>query len=152
MYCSVNDIIEDLSFETVMPLVNDENLPLTGDVGDTLFDLTDTDSKGYLRALQAIIDATEQINGYLPAPVTGSPGILVRICKDISAYNLYSRRFKLSISDSLQTLYDRRISELRDIQKGIIKLNYNVNSAVESTGGYAFVSSESEFKSMGYFQ
>lgn len=121
MYCSIEDISKDLSLDVIIRLVNDENLS-----PDTI-DLTDEDSPPVLRITEQIKAASTEIDGYIRSrytvPMLPIPDRVKHICKDISIYNLYKRRFRLEMPESLVSIYKQRTSELEKIQKGIINLD-----------------------------
>jgi len=109
MYCTIQDIIDDLTENVVAQLSNDiEPNVINREIVN-----------------KYIIDATQIIDGYLRGryklPLINEHSILKKICVDIVKYELYKRRGK--IFDNIQDLYKDGIATLEKIQKGIITLN-----------------------------
>ena len=130
MYCSLTDILNDISQDEVIRLTNDENDELED------IDLTDEDDVRVVRVAEQIRSADEEIDGYLRSrymlPFTTTPGRLLTISKDISIYNLYKRRFRLELPESIVAIYRQRISELEKIQRGVISLDIPTADEPES--------------------
>lgn len=109
MYCTINDIINELSYKISAQLSNDAD-PNT--LNDTLIE-------------QYISDASELINSYLrgryPLPLQSDHAIIKNICIDVVKYELYKRRSKLD--ENLKDIYNNAISDLNKLQRGIIVLD-----------------------------
>lgn len=126
MYCEITDIIEDLNADEVVRLVDDESRL-------ELVDLTDVGDVATKRVLAQINAADDEIDGYLRSaytlPFDIVPDRIRQISKDISIYNLYKRRFRLEMPETLVSIYKERIAELTKIQKGTIKLDITIDAA-----------------------
>jgi len=130
MYSTITEILKDISQDELLRLTNDENSELDE------IDLTDEDDVCAVRVVEQIRSADEEIDGYLRSrytlPFTTTPGRLLSISKDIAIYNLYKRRFRLELPESIVTIYNKRVSELEKIQRGIINLDIPSEDAPES--------------------
>lgn len=117
MYCVVADIKDAITANVLTPLVNDEK---ASDV-----DLSNENSDQVKRIIKIIDDTAEEINGYLrqryTLPLPQNVGLINKIAIDIAVFYLYHRRSQ-SIPERVQKAYDRRIAQLKDIQKGVISL------------------------------
>lgn len=109
MYCTVKDIIDDLTEKVLAQLSNDNdpNVINNGIVSKYISDVTQI-IDGYLR-------------GRYELPLTKEHSILKKICIDIVKYELYKRRGK--VFDNIQNFYQDGIATLEKIQKGMIILN-----------------------------
>lgn len=119
MYCAITDIQDSISEKVLVDLVNDETA--------AWHDFTDPEDPLSKRVLKVIADVDEEINGYLrqrfALPLPQNVGILNKIAIDISVFYLYSRRpSRNGLPERLERAYERRISQLKDIQKGTISL------------------------------
>lgn len=112
--------MKDLDESQLVELSDDENR------GESTIDFSDETDPATVRVLEQIDSASEEIDGYLRSayslPFTEVPERVKQICKDISIYNLYKRRQRTDMPESLTSIYKARITELKDIQKGIISL------------------------------
>lgn len=114
MYCTITDIIADITEKTLMELTDDSDVP-----------------QNYNQQLieAKIEEASKYIDGYLveryPLPITDAMDleILRSICVSLVVTELYRRRIGLDYSESLQRRRDEAIDNLDKIQRGIIKLN-----------------------------
>jgi phage gp36-like protein len=79
-----------------------------------------------MRILEQIKAADDEIDGYLRSrynlPLTTTPARIKQISKDLSIYNIYKRRHRADMPDSLISLYKSTIGELEQIRKGYISL------------------------------
>ncbi len=118
MYSTIQDILKDLDESEVLLLINDGN----GDVDE--IDLTDSQDTASLRVIEQIKAADDEIDSYLrsryPKPFTEVPERIRQISKDIAIYNLYKRRHRLDMPESIVAIYKSRIADLEKIQKGVI--------------------------------
>ncbi len=109
MYCTIQDIKDDLTEKVTAQLSNDADPNV---VDEALVD-------------KYISDAGDFIDGFLRArynlPLENEHSILRKACIDIVKYELYKRRGK--VFDSIQNLYKDSISTLEKLQKGTITLN-----------------------------
>lgn len=119
-YCTIQDILKDIDQTQLIYLLNDEKRAPV-DV-----DLTDEDDACTIRANEIIIDADEEINGYLrkryTLPFTSVPTIIKRLSKEISIRNIKRRRHRDDLSDSEETAYRNVVKTLENIQKGMIDI------------------------------
>lgn len=119
MYCSITDIVKDLSEAELILLVNDENLILTS--------LSEAPPEIIERIEEQIKAAESEINGYIGGrynlPLAEVPDRINQICKDISIYNLYKRRHRLNMAESIVEIYKQCRAELSKIQSGLITLS-----------------------------
>jgi len=121
MYCTIEDLVKDMSLPIIKELVNDEN------INPDEINLFLPESIYLDRVLKQIRNAEIEINIFLTNmqefPQADTPDILNIICKDITIYYLYKRRLNQSIPDSILSLYQMRISQLKDIAEGKRHLN-----------------------------
>jgi len=111
-------------------LVNDENrlteMPELedGEEEPDVVDLADADDLCSVRITEQINSAGDEIDGYLrsryPLPLITVPNLIKTICTEISIYNLYKRRHRLEMPDSIMSIYKSAVQKLKDIQKEII--------------------------------
>ena len=109
-YCQVSDI------EMVAP-------------AQDLVDLTDDANTGSMNQAiitQHISDASELIDDYLRGrydlPFTTVPGLLLRICRSITIYNLYARRIRINPPEAVTDGNKNAMRLLDKIQNGTIVL------------------------------
>ncbi len=117
MYCTINDIIADITEKTLVELTDDSPIPQNYNA-----DL-----------IQAKIrEASEYIDSYLveryPLPITDDSDleILKGICVTLVVTDLFRRRLGLDFSESLQRRREEAIDNLSKIQRGIIKLRSGI--------------------------
>ncbi len=112
--------MKDLDKSQLVELSDDENR------GESAIDFSDANDAATARVLEQIESASEEIDGYLRSayslPFADVPERIKQICKDIAIYNLYKRRQRTDMPESLTSIYKARIAELKDIQKGVISL------------------------------
>lgn len=114
MYCTVADIIADITAKTLMELTDDSDVPQI--INQSLVEAK-------------INEASKYIDSYLveryPLPITDARDLqlLKNICVSLVVTELYRRRIGLDYSESLQRRRDEAIENLEKIQRGIIKLN-----------------------------
>lgn len=110
-YCTQDDILEQISEETLIQLTDDDN------VGEV-----DAD-----KVARVIANADAEINSYCGmkyrVPFTIVPPMIRAASVDIAIYNLRSRR--MGASDTEKERYRERISWLKDVAKGIATLGEN---------------------------
>jgi phage gp36-like protein len=99
---------------------------------EELIRLTDDDNSGgvnYANIEEAINSASQEFENYLrdtydksqfPAPL---PEVLTHIISDIAIYNLYKRRFRLEMPDSITEIYRMAIDKLNKIARGEIQID-----------------------------
>ena len=111
MYCTEEDISNQISNETLIQLTDDTGL---GAVNQT-------------HVSDALLFAEVLINGYLLSryklPVNSETLSLLKIlATDLSIYRLYLRRFQTDIPSGISEKYKNSIKMLEQIQKGVIAL------------------------------
>jgi phage gp36-like protein len=123
MYCSIQDIKEDLTVMVVAQLSNDENPNLVNEEIVSKY----------------ISESSQLIEGFLRSryelPLSNEHAILKKVCIDIVKYELYKRRGK--VFDNIQNLYKDGIATLEKIQKGMITLD---EGTAETRPGFFLVS------------
>ncbi len=92
-------------------------------------ELTDDHSAGQIDPqilTTAIEDATHEIDGYIRGryalPLARVPDLILKLCCDITIYNLFSRRIDADIPEGRQARYDQATATLKRIQEGTQKL------------------------------
>lgn len=93
---------------------------------DMLVQLTDEAGAGVIDVevtTTALTDASSKIDSYLKAtyalPVSPAPDVLIGICCDIAVYALY----RAAAPDAIKARYDAAIAWLKDVAKGVVKLD-----------------------------
>jgi len=123
MYCSIQDIKEDMTEKVVAQLSNDEN---PNEVNEEI-------------VIKYISESTQLIDGFLRSryglPLEKEHSIIKKLCIDIVKYELYKRRGK--VFDNIQNLYKDGIATLEKIQKGMITLD---EGTAETRPGFFLVS------------
>jgi len=123
MYCSIQNIKEDMTEKVVAQLSNDENPNLVNEEIVSKY----------------ISESSQLIEGFLRSryelPLSNEHAILKKVCIDIVKYELYKRRGK--VFDNIQNLYKDGIATLEKIQKGMITLN---EGTAETRPGFFLVS------------
>jgi len=125
MYCTIEDILKELDKLLLIELVNDENK------SPDEIDLEDEESNCVIRINEQIKNASDEIDGYLagkyPTPLSIVPNLIKLVCKDIAIYNLYKRRHRLDMPESITQIYNYRVKLLDQIQKGNVQLGLSPN-------------------------
>lgn len=123
MYCTNQDIVDDLTEKVVAQLSNDEEPNIVNEeiVGKYISESSQL-IEGYLR-------------GRYKLPLANEQAILKKICVDLVKYELYKRRGK--VFDNIQNLYKDGIATLEKIQKGMITLD---EGTAETRPGFFLVS------------
>ena len=127
MYCSIDDILKDFSKNDLIQLSNDENR------AETAIDLDSGTDICVLRIIEQIKAADDEIDGYLRTryalPLLSVPQRIKQLSKDISIYNIYKRRHRTDMPDSLVSLYKMAAAELDQIRKGFVSLEADSSTA-----------------------
>lgn len=100
-----------------------------------LVNLTDDNNTGIvnIEVLNDMINSAEsEVDSYLrdqyPLPLqTPVPKLIESICADITIYNLYKRRKRLDMPESISELYKSAIDNLLKIRRGVIILSLPKN-------------------------
>lgn len=96
---------------------------------DELIKLTDDDNSGNVNTQnlnEAINSASNEFENFLSGIYqipSELPPLLVNILCDITIYNLYKRRYRLDMPESITEIYKSAIDKLEKIAKGIIELD-----------------------------
>jgi len=132
MYCAISDIYPHLTLDELLRLVNDENRAAGG------VNLADPEDVCAVRITEQITAADYEIDGYLRSlftlPLSSVPGLIKEISVDLAIYNLYKRRFRLDMPETLTALYNGRVKQLEKIQSGVISLDVTLPSGTETSG------------------
>ena len=128
MYCTLDDLKQDISEQELMQLTDDERL---GAVNEG-------------RINTAAGNASELIDGFLRGrynlPLDPVPAIVKTIAKEITIYRLFLRKKRQSITKEMTDNYNAQIKLLEKIQKGEITLGVETPSgedqASDSSGAY----------------
>ena len=129
MYCSVDDILADVTEQTAIRLTNDSD-----------------DQDGINEAL--LVDKIIEISRYIdtaiksqytvPIEDEGDLAFLKPIAVSLVVCSLYQRRFPLEYSDALSERRKQAMADIDKVQKGIIKLTES--GTVATRPGYFMVS------------
>ena len=124
MYCTLNDIKQQVSEATLIEITDDI---LSGEINVAVIEETIQYSKtlidGYLR-------------GRYTLPLSIIPVLLKILAVDLSIFRLYSRRFHTDMPDSINDKYKNSLKLLEQIQKGIISLGIEVEGEPPKLGEY----------------
>ena len=138
MYCSISDILTDLPRNEVINLANDDNRL------ESAINLNSGSDVLVVRVNTIISSAEEQINMYLRSrytlPLTTVPARVKKYAVIISIYNLYLRRFPVETPYSKE--YSVVIAELKDIQRGLLSLDFPETDANSDTSGNYYVTNK----------
>lgn len=108
-YCTVNDIINDITELTLAQLTDEDGMVVNEGVVNVL-----------------IADADSLIDGYCGArckvPFTPVPPFVAALSRKIAIYNLYARRQE-DMPPLRQTQYEDAIERLKDVSGGKLKLD-----------------------------
>ena len=130
MYSSIDDIKGQLPQARIIQLTDDEQLkPASIDAANPNCALIIS------RVNAAIASADQEINSYCgvkySVPFATVPDEVKRLSVEITVYNLHKRR---NVPDEIATRYDKAISQLKDIAKGIKTLGIDPAPAALSEG------------------
>ncbi len=134
MYCTLQDIKDQLPESVIIELTDDES--------------NGTVNQGRVDA--AIKAATDIINTYCrglyPVPFNPVPGEILSVAVDIAKFNLFSRRgFNEDTADSVVVKrYNAAIKWLENVAKGTVKLDYSL-PAPANEGGVSITSTTRVF-------
>ena len=138
MYCSISDILTDLPRNEVINLANDENRL------ESAINLNTGSDVLVVRVNNVISSSEEQINMYLRSrytlPLTTVPARVKKYAVIISIYNLYLRRFPVETPYSKE--YSVVIAELKDIQRGLLHLDFPESEANSDTTGNYYITNK----------
>lgn len=130
MYSSVVSVKKKIDEKYLLQLLNDENRP-TEEV-----DWEDEADVCVVRFNQAAVDAADEIDPYLRGnyklPFTEAPKEIIAISDDITIYNIYKRRNRENMPDSITDIYKSCIKKLEKYQNGTLLLD--VEKVVDEVG------------------
>ena len=128
MYNTIPELLQYIEKHALITQVNDENRELDD------IDLEDTGDAATARIITAITDADAEIDSYLssryPMPLPSTPSIVKQLSRDIAIYNLYKRRNREDIPESISEIYKMSLKMLEKIQAG--KMNLGIEVTGES--------------------
>lgn len=126
MYSTITDLLKDINKNELLLLVNDEGRDPETIILDPADPEYDEEDYCVLRINEQIDSADSYIDGFLSnytLPLTSTPTILKQLSKDLTFILCYRRRHRSDMPASLMALEKSCNITLRDIQKGVIKLN-----------------------------
>lgn len=131
MYCTLIDIKKLLPEEIIIQLTDDENLQ------PAAIDPANPDHAAIIgRIDEAIATADSEIDGYCGSkytvPFNSIPRIVKGLSIEISTYYLYKRR---TVPEEIEKAYDKAISKLKDISRGLLSLGIDPPPPAATTGG-----------------
>ncbi len=125
MYCSLENIQNQTSFNTLVQLTNDD---YTQNTIDTIV------------VEEAIIYSSTLIDGYLRGrynlPLDTPISLLKTIAVDLCIYRLYSRRTTNEMPQTIFDNYKNSIKTLEGIRRGIIKLTDEDSTTIKESPVY----------------
>lgn len=126
-YCNLDEIKKLLPEETLIQLVDDENLKPAA--------ITPSHTAMIGRIDEAIATADAEIDGYCAGrysvPFLPVPPVVKALSVEISIYYLYKRR---TVPETIDNAYDRAVARLKDISKGIMSLGVTPPPAEAANG------------------
>lgn len=138
MYSSIADLLKDNNENLIKDFVNDENADKSTIILDVTDGSYDANHVAVLRINEQITAADDEIDSYLRGrydlPLASVPGRIKQISKDIAIYNLYKRRQRDSMPDSIVAIYKERLKELDKIRSGGIDLGVESTEVKSSSG------------------
>lgn len=127
MYNTKDDILGELSEETLIQLTDDDNLGVVDDV----------------KVAQALTASAAMIDGYCgklyQVPFAVCPDFIKALDLDITVYNLFSRRE--NVPENRKTRRDNAVKNLEQIAKGLVTLGIaTIPQPAKNTGSASFSS------------
>jgi len=140
-YNTITELLQNIEQTALVSLVNDE----TRDLEDV--SLSTPADVATVRITNAISEADAEIDGYLRArytlPLSSTPTMVKQLSRDVCIYNLYKRRMRENIPDSIVETYKMCVKVLEKIQRGEIHLGVEV-AGVSSPGADVTVNKTAE--------
>lgn len=138
MYCTVNEVLEMIKDDMKNVIIGDEYIEDEQEREEKIATLCDA----------AIVDACAEIDGYLAKryrlPLRKVPQVINKFAKDISVYNLVSRK-GIDESEREKTFlnrYNAAIKFLLDVAKGTISIGVeDIGGGSEAANGFKMKSS-----------
>ena len=133
MYCTLTDIKNLLPEEIIIQLTDDENLK------PAVIDPANAAHAAIIGRIDEAIEAADaEIDGYCAVnytvPFSTVPRLVTGLSVELAIYYLYARR---TIPEDFQKRYDRAVSRLKDIAKGLMTLGVDPQSAPPASSGGA---------------
>lgn len=122
MYCSIDDIKNKISEDKLAQLTDDST-------GSGELAVNSSFVNGVIERQSDFIDGFMLHKYTLPITNDNALNILKPVCIDLCVYELYARRNLADLSDSIIRIKTEALRLLRDIQKGIIKLDRDGESS-----------------------
>lgn len=114
MYCTLDDLLAQVSREKLIQLSNDDEKPVTDAQGIPIINTANVN--------KAIENAQAEIDSYAsarrPVPLNPAPLIITKIAVDIALYNLFSRHWTGEDEDNIATRYKNAVKWLEKYAKG----------------------------------
>lgn len=133
MYCSVDDIRAAISPAELVHLTDEAG---TGEVNEGLVTVIIAD-------VAAVVDG--HLRARYPLPLSTTPALLKSVSVDLVVAELYKRRLRTDVPDSIFAAYKNAMALLDKIQKGLIQLGIETK-AEPSVGGAIRVNKDSQDK------
>jgi len=132
-YCTLDDIKKALEEATVIQLTDDEN------VKPAAIDPVDPDHTAIIsRVDEAIETADAEIDGYCAVkysvPLSPVPAVVNKLSVELAIYYLHGRR---SIPEKIEKRYERAVSRLKDIARGLLSLGVDPAPAASTSADSA---------------
>lgn len=131
MYCEIEDIISSIGRNSLMNYTNDENR--TG----SEIDFDSAEDSCSIIANKMISDSVDEINPFLQPldvlPLSEIPNIIKIISIRITIKNLYERRLRDDMPDSVISDYKIQLEKLEKIRTKKLKLGIEVASTDGTT-------------------
>jgi phage gp36-like protein len=132
-YCTLDDIKKALEEATVIQLTDDENLK------PAAIDPVDPDHAAIIaRVDEAIETADAEIDGYCAVkysvPLSPVPAVVNKLSVELAIYYLHGRR---SIPEKIEKRYERAVSRLKDIARGLLSLGVDPEPAASTSADSA---------------
>lgn len=129
-YSTIDSVKKKIDEKFLIQLLNDENRP-----ADEI-DLTSDADLCVVRFNQAASEATDEINPFLRSrytlPLSTTPAEITAISDDITIHNVYKRRSRENMPESITDIYKNCLKKLQQYQNGTLLLD--VERLTDSVG------------------
>lgn len=144
MYSTIETLKNKIDVRLLIQYVNDEQRP------EEEVELSDAEDLCTVRINQACSEVTDEINNYLRGryklPVATANSTLQTISDNRTIYNLKLRRYRDTISESEQKIFDNTTKQLQAIQRGEILLDVEKVTTDQNSQGQVFTNKNSKSK------
>lgn len=136
MYSTIEKILNKINQSTLIQLLNDEGR------SESSVDLTDANDDVVKRFNQAAGDAKDEIDPFVlgggyTIPFVTVPKLIVTISDDITIYNIYKRRMRDNMPDSIVDIYKQAMKKLEQVQMKKLDLGIpKASAAVPNSGEF----------------